>query len=492
MTRASIPWCLAAAALLASASVAQEPAPRAGEPLLSIVRHEAPAGARWTVLCEEVPLDELLAALTRKTGLSLDATEAPLPDAPVTLELRQRPLEEVLEVVLGTQGLRAELARRTLRVAPETTDAGELLRLALAAWEVVEAHGDGRAVARARLARGELLELRGELENAYTLYSELALEESGAERHEATFRAGRVLERLGHWAEAAQHFRTLAGNEEAVALRTRARLELARCSIELGDAKSAVHLLNFLEANFPVADAAELAERRLVRARAQNATQQHLEALRTLEEGDVEAAPEAHARTLALRAEALQGLGFEVEAARGWLIFAREAARPEERLAAFRRAAELALAGGDELGVLFVCREAARAGADEGLGALVSQARVRLGLDEDEPPATIQERLALAESLVARGELARADELFEGLYLARGALPEPDQARVVAGWAQVLHARSGLAAAVQLLAQARRALLDPAALRGLDVAAAALFEAEGRFAEAAEAYRGNY
>ncbi|HEX6883726.1 MAG TPA: hypothetical protein VF530_10115 [Planctomycetota bacterium] len=490
MKRAPTSCRLAAAvlALLAPALAAQA----GSEPLLSIVRHEAPAGLRWTVLCQDVPLDELLDALARKAGLSLDASGASLAGATLTLELRQRPLEEVLAVVLGSQGLVPELARRTLRVTPEPSDPQELLRLALAAWQVVEARGDGHAVARARLARGELLELRGELEDAYALYAELALEGAGEERHEATFRAGRVLQRLGHWAEAAQHFRTLAGLEEAVALRTRARLELARCSIELGDAKSAVHLLNFLAANFPEADATELAERRLVRARAQNAMQQHLEALRTLEEGDLEAAPEAHARTLALRAEALQGLGFEVEAARGWLIFARDAARPEERSAAFRRAAELALAGGDELGALFVCREAARSGADEGLGALAHQARVRLGLDEDEPPATIQERLTLAESLVVRGDMERADELFEGLYRARGALPEPDQARIVAGWARVLAERSGLAAAVQLLSQSRRTLLDPAALRGLDVAAAALFEAEGRFAEAAEAYRGNY
>jgi tetratricopeptide (TPR) repeat protein len=174
------------------------------------------------------------------------------------------------------------------------------------------------------------------------------------------------------------------------------------------------------------------------------------------------------------------------------MIFAREAANPEERTAAFEKAAELSLAAGDELGALFVCREAARSGADEGLGALAHTARLRLGLDEEEPPTTIEERLALAESSLAKGERARAAELFEGLYLARGALAEPDQARVLAGWSAVLLDRVGLEAALEVLAKARASFEDPLAARTLDLAAASLLESEGRFDEAAEAYRGVY
>ena len=92
----------------------------------------------------------------------------------------------------------------------------------------------------------------------------------------------------------------------------------------------------------------------------------------------------------------------------------------------------------------------------------------------------------------AENERAKAAELFEGLYLARGALAEPDQARVLAAWSRVLSDRVGLEAALEVLAKARASFEDPLAARTLDLAAAALLEAEGRFEEAAEAYRGNY
>lgn len=460
--------------------------------VLSVSRQETRDGSRWSVLCEEVPLDELLRALARKAGLALESSELLPFGTFVSIQLERRSLEQVLDYVLGSQGLRHELGRGTLRLLPPTNDAGELLRLAQEAWRGVEAEGDHRAAARAKLARGNLAEVRGELEEAYHLYAELAEEDLGEDAAEATYRAGRILERLGHWAEAAQHFRTLAGMETARKWGAQARLELARVSIELGDAKSALHVLNFLDANFATDDRVEAAERRLVRAKACNATHQFVEALRTLECGEVISAPGAEARSLAIRAEAFEGLGFEVESARAWLIFAREAATTDERNSAFEKAATLSLAGGDELGTLFVCREAARSGADERLGALAHQARLRLGLDEEEAPVTIQGRLELAEDLIARGESRKAAGLFEGLYLARGALPEADQARVLAGWSRVLLERAGLEAALEALSRARAGIEDPMAAQDLDLAAAALLESEGRFEEAVEAYRGNY
>jgi hypothetical protein len=480
----------------AEASPAREQAPARAAHVLSISRQETKDGARWSVLCEEAPLDELLRALAKKSGLALENTELLPLGTVVSIQLERRPFEQILEIVLGTQGLRHELARGTLRLLPPTNDPAELLRLAQDAWHGVEAsgeaEGDAHAAARAKLAQGNLAEVRGDLEGAYRLYAELEQDDLGEDAVEATYRAGRILQRLGHWAEAAQHFRTLASLDEAKRFHSKARLELARVSIELGDAQSALHLLNFLDANFLTDDQAELAERRLVRARACNATHDYVEALRTLEEGEIISATQAEARSLAIRAEAFEGLGFEVEAARAWLIFAREAAAPEERTAAFEKAAQLSLAAGDELGTLFICREAAKSGGDEGLGTFVHTARLRLGLDEEEPPSTIQERLELAEHLLAEEERAKAAELFEGLYLARGALAEPDQARILAGWSQVLLDRVGLEAALEVLSKARANFEDPLAAQTLDLAAAALLEAEGRFEEAAEAYRGNY
>jgi hypothetical protein len=67
-----------------------------------------------------------------------------------------------------------------------------------------------------------------------------------------------------------------------------------------------------------------------------------------------------------------------------------------------------------------------------------------------------------------------------------------DQARVLSGWSRVLLDRVGLESALDVLSKARASSEDSTAARTLDLAAAALFEAEGRFDEAAEAYRGNY
>jgi len=461
------------------------------EHAIAVSRLEGKSGPLWNVLCEDAPLDEVLRTLAKKAGLALEGSELLPRGATVTLELEHRPLERVLEYLLGGAGFQYELARGSLVLRPPTNDPVELLRRAQAAWKDVEAAGDERASARARLAQGNLAEVSGDREGAYQLYQELAEDEPLPEAAEASYRAGRMLEDLGHWAEAAQRFRTLAGQDFALPFHSRARLELARVSIELGDAASALHLLNFLDSNYRSDDARELAERRLVRARAHNAGHEYVEALRTLEEGETIAAEEAEARSLEVRATAFQGLGFDVEAARAWLLYAR-AARPAEREAAFERSARLSLEAGDELGTLFIVREAAKAGADQGLGALARTARARLGLDEAEAPTSIVERLALAERHLAAEELPAASELFEGLYLARGALEELDRARVLAGWSRCVLERSGLEPALEVLAKGRATTEDPDALQRLDLAAAALLESEGEYERAAEAYRGVY
>jgi tetratricopeptide (TPR) repeat protein len=356
------------------------------------------------VLCDGAPLADVLRAIARKSGLALEGLSAVPPGATATVELQRRPLAQALDFVLGGHGLAHAIERGTLVIAPAPTDESALLARAESAWRIVAAEGDPRAAGRAQLAQGNLAEVRGDLERAYRAYAALAESEHGADAAEATFRAGLVLERLGHRAEAAQHFRVLSGREGAEAWHARARLELARVSIDLGDAQGALHLLNFLDANYPADGASapsERAERRLVRAQAHVALEAWIPALRALEEAPIDAARESGPRTLRIRATALEGLGFESEAGRAWLLCARDAALAEDREHAFRRAAELALAAGDELATLFVCREAAKAGSGDALASAEATARARLGLDEQHVPATLSERLALAESLLA-------------------------------------------------------------------------------------------
>lgn len=470
---------------------APEAAPARGH-IVSVSRQDTSDGPRWSLFCEAVPLEEVLRTFARKASLALEGSELLPRGVLVTVDLRRRPIDELLEFVLGSQGLGYKLARGSLEILPAEHDAAELLLRAQEAWRRVEAEGDEQAAVRARLAQGNLAEVRGDLEGAYKLYAALAEEELSPDGSEALYRAGRILEQLGHWAEAAQHFRTLASLDEARPFHARARLELARVSIELGDAKSALHLLNFLEGNYASSDPVERAERRLVRARAFNATHEYVEALRVLEEGEVVSAPESEARAIEVRAVAFEGLGFHVEAARAWLIHARETDDEEARKRSFEKAAELSLEAGDELGALFVVREAARHGADEGLGEFQRTARLRLGLDESDAPTTIHERLELAEERLERGETRAAGELFESLYLARGALPVDEQARVLSGWARVVRSRSGLEAALEVLSRARAGLEEPEAQQLLDVTAAGLLEDEGLYEAAAEAYRGLY
>jgi len=476
----------------ATAELRQGQAPVDKKSILSLVRLDTRAGERWSVLCDETPVPELLGALARKAGLALQGIDLVPLGARLSAQLERRSLDQVLDCVLGSQGLRHEISDGALRLLPATNDAAELMRMAADAWHTVEAEGSPHAALQAKLALGHLAEVRGELENAYRIYADLSAEGAGEESAEGMYRAGRVLQKLGHWAEAAQHFRTLTSLEDVPGLQSKARLELARSSIELGNPQSALHLLNFLDSHYETEDPAELAERRLVRAQAFNATDEYVDALRTLEAGEVVAADRGQARSIAILAQAFQGLGFEVEAARAWLIYARDEPDAQKAASAFQHAAELSLEGGDELGALFVCREAVRSGADAGLGTLAHEARVRLGLDEQEVPTTIQERLELAEDLLSRDELDKAAPLLEGVYLARGALSEPDQARVIAAWSRVLLVRSGLDSAIEVLSRARDELEDEDAARSLDLAAAALFEDQGRFDEAAEAYRGNY
>jgi len=462
-----------------------------GAPRFTVSRVDTRDGPRWTVFAPGTELAEVVRALAKKAGLAVENSNLLPRNAKVSLELERRPLEEVLEFLLGTAGLRHELTGGSLVVLAPSTDPADLAHEADVAWQRVSHGNDPEAAFRARLAQGNLAEVRGDLEGAFALYRELAEEDHSPLAAEATYRAGRVLERLGHWAEAAQHFRTLASSDEGRAFHTRARLELARASIELGDPESALHLLNFLETNYPIDDPLERAERRLVRASACNANHEYVEALRTLEDGETVTAPDSEARGLEIRAAAFEGLGFGVEAARAWLLYARMAPA-NERNAAFERAARLSLEGGDELGTLFVCREAAKQAADESLGALVRQARSRLGLDQADVPASIHERLERAEELLADEKVAEATELFEGLYLARGALEEPERARVLAGWTRCIVDRSGLDAALEILSKARASFEDPAAIQRLDLAAAALLESAGEFDRAAEAYGGVY
>ncbi len=132
----------------------------------SVVKLERRDGLElWTVRAREASAKALLERVAELAQYGIDATSA-LDRAPlVTIALDKRPLEQVLEFALGSAGLLVEVSDATIHVradrgADETPD--QRAGLAAAAWARAAAqHPRHPVAATARLAQGELEELRG-------------------------------------------------------------------------------------------------------------------------------------------------------------------------------------------------------------------------------------------------------------------------------------------------------------------------------------------
>lgn len=465
----------------------------AGDPTLAV---ETVDGRQWwSVSADDAPLSVVLDQIARRSGRRLEGTDAIDEGALVTIELVRRPLPQVLEYLTGTAGADFELRSDSI-VLSSTADASTeaLMNEASAAWVRSLTRFPGHAQApAARLAQGELAEARGDLSVARDHYETLVENYPAAEEvPEATLRSGLVLERLGQWSEASLRFRTLASLEGGAPYNVVSRLELARCSIELGDPQSGLHLVRALDANYPTTDADETATRELVRAQALIALERPMEALRAIEPLESSLSPAMRREAMRLRAQALDGVGLPADAARAWLFYGGEAGG-EERVLALREAARLSLAADDELGVLFVCREAERFGLVEELGSYWHRARVRLGLEQEEPTGgDVAMRLKSAEELLERDEVRQASTLLEPIFLARGALSPQNRLRVVLAWADSIERRFDVDQALRLLAQERTSFEDARSRAAVDASAARLLEREGLFDRAIEAYEGRY
>lgn len=452
----------------------------------------------WTVRVHQVPLDQFLYLLGQRAGLSIEGVKRLDVRALVTVNLTERPLEHVLEFTLGSVGLNYSLRRDTIEIlAPgeDPNSAAEAMTRASLAWlSATTRFPDHPSAPVARLAQGEIAELRGDLTTAEQLYLSIPADyPESLSAIEATMRGGRVLARLGRWSEASGQFRSLTRDPDAAEFHAGARLEIARASVNLGDPQSALYLLESLDDDYPTTSPLESTARLLVRAMALNGMGRFMEAMRELDAAGPDLDPLGGAEAFLVRAEALEGLKLDIEAGQAWIHYSREVSGPE-RTRALREAARLALDGGDEMGALFVWREADRLGLGAELEDLRQEARRRLGLIEDTTPDEVatSDRIGLAESWLDQGDLERAAPVFESLYLGRSALTPEAAVRVVIGWARCVEPRQGLASAVRLLAEARPAAPAIELKARLDVAAAGLFEKYERFDEAIDAYRGRY
>ena len=450
-------------------------------------------GRTWyTVRARNASAEAVLSRLATLSGRHLEGMDSLERSALITTELEQRPLSQVLEFTLGSLGLRYELRRDAIVVREREPAPDEALDQASASWlRAWTRFPDHPAAPSARLAQGEIAELRGLSAAARDHYIALSEDYPRCELvGEALMRAGRITARMGLWSEAAQLFRELAGNDHAAEYHAPARLEWARAMIELGDPEAASHMLTALARDYPPKNDTERTARVLVEAQALNARERHLDAMRAIDGlGDGLDAFGAR-QALLIRARALEGVGLPGEAARAWLVLAEDAS-PTEARTAFEQAARLSLDDGDELATLFVTKQAEQAGV-RGLEVFAQEARARLGLGTPGDEPTAEERLTQAEDWLEKGDADSATIVIEPLFMGRGAMPDRMATRVCVAWARCLEKTAGLGPAIDALAEVRPEFEDQEARRAIDIGAADLFELHGRYDDAVEAYRGRY
>jgi tetratricopeptide (TPR) repeat protein len=475
----------------------------------SVVKLERLQGRElWTVRATECSVAALLTRVAELSGLGIEATTA-LERAPrITLTLHRRPLEEVLEFALGSAGLRFELEDPSVDLAGDARllvradDGGretpeQRASLAAAAWaRARERHPRHPVAATARLAQGELAELRGQSGQARQRYLDLmAFAPASPSTAEAYLRAGRLAADAGDFGEASEHFRALANLTDADEYHPVARVELARATLSLGDAAGALHILESLETSHPCWERTEYTARLLARVEALLALRRFQDALLELESGAHELDPLGEQELPRLRARALEGAGYPLEASRAWLLVAR-GALATERIGAYQSAARLCEEADDPMGVLFVAREAQAAGFGTSVAEPERRARAALGVaapktaGAERAPA----RLAMAEVWLEQGAFEAATVELDALFREREllALAPELRARLALAWARCQVLSSGLENALATLRGERLHLETPQALSALDRGAAELLEAQGLFERAADAYLGDY
>jgi hypothetical protein len=455
---------------------------------------------RCTLSAEGVPVNHVLLEIGKRTGLAIEGLDPARRTALVSAELHDRPLEEVLEVVLGSVGLAAELRPGALRVVGDELALQTQERLeerALLAYAraciLSPAHELG---ANARMRQAEIERARGNPGAALAHYDELLQRfRLSPLAHEALLQSAIACQELGQWAQASLRLRQLAQAEPAGRMNEEARVRLADCSIELGDPQRAALLIESLSAEVEPSDERAAAMRLLVLARARAAARNYeaaLNCLALLRPAELDAA--GRSRWCHALAVALEGAGHTAEAGRAWLMYSRELHGSAQTIA-LENAARLALASGDDLGAVFAAEEITPALRSAALEESARIARERLGLIEGEEPvvgsSTIDRQLQMVAGWLSTGRHAQAADVLAALE-ATQPLDEPQRARCAVYAARAAAHTHGLEHALALLRTRRPQMLVLASRVELDLTAAELLEAAGRYEEAALAYEGRY
>ncbi len=352
-----------------------------------------------------------------------------------TLELNivDRPLEDVLELLAHAMHTRVEMDRHAITFTNENpfADSEELQMDAESAWvSLVRDYPDREAARTARVWLGIAQERRGHDVAALAHYEAAAREAMHSPAAERALRAaGAILTRRGEWTAALDRFSRLAQSSPERDVQVEARLGVARALAEQGRGAEALALVDVVDLSYPAQNKEEVADRHLARARAHLASGSATEALHDL---DARAAADPRLgerlEDLELRARTLEQLGSPLESARAWLACSAsdDAA---DRAFALESAARLSAVGGDDLAILFIERVARGGTSEVAVTRLADAARIRLGIDSPEKDiGSLEQRWNDRSGLSGRERAALAADLVTETARERGA----DEAAIVA------------------------------------------------------------
>lgn len=464
-------------------------------------------GILCSVSARNVSAREALAAVAHELGRELTVTASGgdvASSEPLTIELLDRPLEDVLDFISGSAGLRVERGQAHLALGAElAADAPreQLLQRASNAWQrAMKSFPADEQVAAALMTLASIELERGDADKAREYWGALVDNRPESELvPTAIYNYGRSLEQVGQWRSAVEWFTSLANHLAADELREAAWLELSRCQAHLGDARQVHYLMDTLDAEFPVSTADGQADRLLIRARAWNTQKLPVDALRCLDLAERTGASILDGREFtALRARALELYGMPEAGALAWLGFSLDAAGHDLAIA-LEEAARLALVSGEEATAILIEAMATERGVPTSdTTTIAAQARQGLGLKLREAPhsGSPAARLNYAEQHLADKQWELARGAIASLIPDLGTFDEETRTRLAIVWANCLatekHPASptALNSAVDFLRETVRSLSDLEHRRSIYLAAAQLLEAAGDTAGALNAYGG--
>lgn len=451
-------------------------------------------GEIWcSIAAENAPLRPLLEILAERAGITIEGLERVPAEVRVSVFLERRPLPQAADWMLGSVGLRADRRRDTLTLRVEPREREDLWAEAQAAYfRALRRWPNHPGAPEAVVGQALLEEDRGNRVAARAHYDRLIEGWPDSQRvPDALKRSAELWAIDREWAFAAQKWSELLRLEREHAYEVLAYTELARCTALLGDAERALYMLDALENLSPAEGEAEIQDRLYIRARGLVGARRFHHALEALDEADLmERTPAEERESFQVRALALAGIGRDADASRAWLAFAQRS-EGADRTRGLREAADLALGAGDELSVLFIEQLAAKLGQAGAVDSAAREARSRLELDDPMLAGTDSlQHLERAERLLAGGLVDEAHDLLESIHGPSARFSEADAVRFLVAFGRTLAAGAGADVAIDLLRERVEGIQDPEHRRVIYLLAAELLEAEERYEDAIEAYRG--